>query len=136
MGHPACWRDLESSVTAVAKWGNGAVLAAAEVDGFGLCGLKLDRCKVGDLVAAVAERLVGAEAAGTPVVAFTGFDGDGIRAFLSYGWSGHGEFSLGASKMIIAQPGRKSTLANPDGTLAAVCRLAHRLSSYECKSDG
>jgi len=82
-------KDLQAAVGAVAERGRRAVLAAAEIDRLGFSGLKLNRGKVGDLVAAVAERLLGAKAAGAPEVAFAGFDLYWIRAFLSNGWFGH-----------------------------------------------
>jgi hypothetical protein len=54
-------------------------------------------------VAAVAKWLVGAQAAGTPEVAFAGFQLDGIRAFLSDLRFRHGEFSSVDDRKIIAE---------------------------------
>lgn len=86
---------LEAGVAAVAKDRSGGVLAATEVDGLGFSGFELDRGVIGGLVAAVAEGLVGAQAAGTPVVAFAGFHLDGIRTFLSNFRFGHEVLLIG-----------------------------------------
>jgi hypothetical protein len=56
-------------------------------------------------VAAVAEGLASAQAACAPVVAFSGFDFDGIRTLLGNGWFGHREFSLKVGIDIIAYCG-------------------------------
>jgi hypothetical protein len=69
------------------------MLAAAEIDGLGFSGFKLDGTQVAALVAAIAEGLVGAEAAGTPEVAFAGFNFDWIGAFLSNYRIRHGGIS-------------------------------------------
>jgi hypothetical protein len=95
-------------VGSVAEDGVGGVLAPTEIDGLGLGCLKFDRCAVGDLVAAVAKRLVGAEAAGTPEVAFAGFHLDGIRAFLSNFRFGHEKISSLVDREIIAEVGREA----------------------------
>jgi hypothetical protein len=97
---------LERGVGAVAEDGVGGVLASTEIDSLGLGCLKFDRCAVGCFVAAVAKGLVGAEAAGTPEVAFAGFQFDGIRAFLSNFRFRHGEISSVDDIEIIAEAGR------------------------------
>jgi hypothetical protein len=79
---PAIGAGLEFGVASVAENRMGCMLAAAEIDGFGFGGLEFYGREFASLVAAVAERLGIALAAGTPVVAFTGFDFDGKRAFL------------------------------------------------------
>ena len=81
-------------MAAVAEWWTGAVLASAEINGRCLGRFKFYRRNVGDLVAAVAEGLVGAEAAGTPVVAFAGFYRCEIRALLGNCWFGQRGISL------------------------------------------
>jgi hypothetical protein len=58
------------------------VLASAKIDRFCFCGLKLYGRKFASLVAAVAERLVGALAARTPEVTLACVNLDGIRALL------------------------------------------------------
>jgi hypothetical protein len=83
-------RRLESGVRAVAEYRAGGVFAATEVDGLRFGGLKFDRGVVSYFVAAIAKRLVGAQSAGTPEVAFAGFDLDGIRAHLGNLGFGHG----------------------------------------------
>jgi hypothetical protein len=93
---------LELGVGSVAEDGVGGVLASAEIGGPGLCCFKFDRCAVGGLVAAVAKGLVGAEAAGTPEVAFSCFQLDGIRASLSNFRFGHGNISSLDDREIIA----------------------------------
>jgi hypothetical protein len=84
---------LKFFVCAVAKWRRGAVLAAAEVDGLGLGSFEFYRREAASLVAAIAERLIGALAAGTPEVALAGFDGNGIGGLLWDGGIWHGWFS-------------------------------------------
>jgi FtsZ-interacting cell division protein ZipA len=83
--------ELELVVAAVAEYGIGAVLAAAEVNGLGFGDLEFYRRHAAAFVAAVAEWLLGALAAGTPEVALAGFDFHGIRTFLSDDWFCHGE---------------------------------------------
>jgi hypothetical protein len=79
----ACERSqLELFVAAIAENWIGAVLATAEVDGLGFLGLELHGLEIASRVAAVAEGLSGALAAGTPVIAFAGFNIDGIGALL------------------------------------------------------
>ena len=67
---------------AVAHHGIGRVLASAKIDRFCFCGLKLYGRKFASLVAAVAERLVGALSARTPVVTGASFNRNRIRALL------------------------------------------------------
>lgn len=62
------------------------VLAAAEVNCFGLGGFVFYGRDVGGLVAAVAEGLVGAQSACAPVIGFFGFDFDWIWALLRNLW--------------------------------------------------
>jgi hypothetical protein len=81
------------------------VLATAKVDCFGFSGVVLYGRESGALVAAVAEGLAGAQAAGTPVIALAGFNFDGIRTLLGNGWFGHGELSLKRGRDIIADCG-------------------------------
>jgi hypothetical protein len=73
---------LELGVATVAENWIGAVLAAAEVDGLGLGSVEFYGCEIAARVAAVAEGLDGALAAGAPIIAFAGFDIDGKRTFL------------------------------------------------------
>jgi hypothetical protein len=96
---------LEFFVAAVAKNRIGAMLATAEVRGLGFSGLEFYRRESGALVAAIAEGLVGAPAAGAPEVALAGFDFDGIGTLLSNRWFWHGEFSLKVGSDIIADCG-------------------------------
>jgi len=77
---------LQTGVAAVAEGRIFAVLAAAEIDGFGLGGVELHGGEVAALVAAVAEGLLGALAAGAPVIAFPSFDFHRIRTRLGNGW--------------------------------------------------
>jgi hypothetical protein len=56
-------------------------------------------------VAAVAEGLAGAQAAGAPEIALAGFDIDGIGTLLGNGWFWHGELSLKLGTDIIADCG-------------------------------
>jgi hypothetical protein len=58
------------------------VLATAEVDGLGFFGLEFYGREIASRVASVAEGLDGALAAGAPIVAFAGFNIDGIRTLL------------------------------------------------------
>jgi hypothetical protein len=97
--------ELEFLVAAVAERRMSCVLATAEVGGFGFSSFELYRREFGALVAAVAEGLAGAQATGAPVVAFAGFDFDGIGTLLGNGWFGHGEFSLKVGIDIIAYCG-------------------------------
>jgi hypothetical protein len=83
----------------------GCVLATAEISGFGFSRLKLYGREFGALVAAVAEGLAGAQAAGAPVIALAGFNFDGIRTLLGNGWFWHGELSLKLGIDIIAYCG-------------------------------
>jgi hypothetical protein len=99
------WNTLKLFVAAVAENRIGAVLATAEVSGFGFSGLEFYGREPGAFVAAVAEGLAGAQAAGAPVVALAGFDLNGIRTLLGYGWFGHGELSLKVGTDIIAYIG-------------------------------
>src|ERR1035437_921381 len=86
--------ELEFFVAAGAEDRIGAVLATAEVGGFGLIGLELDGRESGALVTAVAEGLASAQSAGTPVIALAGLDFDGIGTLLGNGWFWHGEILL------------------------------------------
>lgn len=81
-------------MAAVAKPGRGCVLASAEVNRFGLGGIVLHGREFATLVVAIAEGLVGAEAAGTPVVALTGLDFNGKGTFLGNRGFGHREVLL------------------------------------------
>jgi hypothetical protein len=80
------------------------MLAPAELDGFGLGGLVFQRLDAASRVAAIAEGLAGASAAGAPVVAFASFNGHGIGTFLGNLRFRHGEFSLNCTTAIIADP--------------------------------
>jgi hypothetical protein len=73
---------LERVVGAVAENWIGAVLATAEINGFGFGCIEFYGREIASLVAAVAEGLAGAPAAGAPVVALAGFDFDGIGTLL------------------------------------------------------
>ena len=75
-------RYSELLVAAVAHHAIGAVFATAKMDGFGLFRLVFERNEIAALVAAVAERLAGAFAAGTPPVALACFHFNGKGAFL------------------------------------------------------
>jgi hypothetical protein len=75
-------KALELVVGAIAENWIGAVLTTAEVDGFGFGCIEFYGREIAPLVAAVAEGLAGASAAGTPVVALAGFDFDGIGTLL------------------------------------------------------
>ena len=114
---PANGAGLEFVMAAVAEDGIGGVLAAAEVEGFGFGGLEFGGGKGAVFVAAVAEGLGIAAAASAPVVAFAGFDFDGVRGFLGDGWRGHGELSLQRGRDIIADGGEVALAA--DGTASA-----------------
>src|SRR5271157_412908 len=96
---------LEFFVAAVAENRIGAVLAAAEVGGFGFCGLEFYRRESGALVAAIAEGLAFAQAAGAPEVALAGFDLDSVRTLLGNGWFWHSGTSLKVGRDIIAEIG-------------------------------
>jgi hypothetical protein len=85
---------LEFLVATVAEDRLGAVFATAEVCGFGFRGIELYGREFGAFVAAVAEGLAGAQAAGAPEIAFAGFDFNSVGTLLGNGWFGHGEFSL------------------------------------------
>jgi hypothetical protein len=93
---------LEFFMAAVAENRMGAVLATAEVGSFGFSGFELNWRESSALVAAVAERLASAQAAGAPIVALACFDLDGIGTLLGNGWFGHGEHSLKVGRDIIA----------------------------------
>jgi hypothetical protein len=67
------------------------VLAGAEVDGAVSLSLVRHRREGGTLVGAIAERLVLAVSAGTPVVGLAGFDEDGERGLLRNVRGGHEE---------------------------------------------
>jgi hypothetical protein len=63
------------------------VFAAAEENGLRLGGIVFDRSDAGAGVGSIAEGLIGALAAGAPVVAVTGLDGSGKGRFLrNYGF--------------------------------------------------
>ena len=66
----------------VAERAIGRVLAPAKINGLRLAGLKLHWCEFAALVAAIAEGLIGALAAGAPEIAFARLDFNGIRTFL------------------------------------------------------
>jgi hypothetical protein len=72
----------EGLVGAVAQSALPGVLAGAEIDRAVRLGLVRDRSKSRTFVRAVAEGLVLAVSAGTPVVGLTGFDEDGDRRLL------------------------------------------------------
>jgi hypothetical protein len=97
--------ELEVFVAAVAERRMSCVLATAEISGFGFSSFELYGREFGALVAAVAEGLASAQAAGTPVIALAGLDFDGIGTLLCNGWFGHGEFSLKVGIDIIAYCG-------------------------------
>jgi hypothetical protein len=81
---------------------------------------------VGDLVAAVAKGLVGAQAAGTPEVALAGLQFHGIRASLSNFRFRHGEISSMVDIGIIAEPNRPSR-KQERATAAEVRRCREKL---------
>jgi hypothetical protein len=56
-------------------------------------------------VAAIAERLAGAFAAGAPEVALAGFHCGGVGSFLGNRWFRHRGISSNCSRHIIADPG-------------------------------
>jgi hypothetical protein len=87
------WNRLEFFVTAVAENRMSGVLAAAEMGDFGFCSFEFDRRESGALVAAIAEGLALAQAAGAPEVALAGFDLDSVRTLLRNGRFGHRELS-------------------------------------------
>ena len=93
-------------MSAVTKDGRSGVFTSAKINRFGLRGFELDGRKVCDLMAAIAEGLIGAEAAGAPEVGFAGFKVNGIRALLGNRRSGHGKTSLKGHRAIIAKAGR------------------------------
>jgi len=72
----------EVRVASVAEGLVGGVLAAAKIGGFRLGGFKFDRCESGASVTAIAEWLVGAEAAGAPRITLSGFELNGVGTFL------------------------------------------------------
>ena len=74
--------SLELGVAAVAEGRIGSVLASAQVDGFGFGGLELHGLEFASRVAAITEGLARAPAAGAPIVALAGFNGDGKWTFL------------------------------------------------------
>ncbi len=115
-------------MAAVAENGVGGVLAAAEVDGLGFSGLELYRRETAALVAAVAEGLACAAAAGSPVVALAGFDLDGIRTLLGNRCFGHGEFSFQCSRDIIADHGEPPHSAH--GKRPAISVLDHNVGLW------
>jgi hypothetical protein len=80
----------------------GGVLAAAKTNGLRFGRLKFDGRHSASFVAAVAEGLGGAFAAGTPKIAFAGFDIDGVGGLLCNDWLCHGELSLKSCRDIIA----------------------------------
>jgi hypothetical protein len=92
-------------VGAVAETRIGTVLTTAEIYGFGFRRFEFYRRKSGALVAAVAEGLAGAQAAGTPEIALAGFNFDCIRTLLGNVWFCHGELSLKLGIDIIADCG-------------------------------
>jgi hypothetical protein len=97
--------ELEFFVAAIAENRIGAVFATAEMDSFGFGGFEFYGRESGALVAAVAEGLACAQAAGAPEVALAGFYFDSIRTLLGNGWFRHGEFSLKVGRDIIADCG-------------------------------
>ena len=78
------------------------MLASAEITCLSLCGLELHGREFAASVAAIAEGLIGAEAAGAPAIGLAGFDFDGIGALLGNRGFGHGKFSLCVCEVIIA----------------------------------
>jgi hypothetical protein len=77
--------ELKLEVASVAENRIGGVLAAAKVDGFGFRGLEFYWSDAASLVAAIAEGLACAAAAGTPEIAFSGFDFDRVWTLLGNG---------------------------------------------------
>jgi hypothetical protein len=102
-------------VAAVAEDGISGVLAAAEVDGFGFSSLEFYGRELASLVAAVAEGLAGALAAGTPVVALAGFDFDGKGTLLSNYRFWHRGLSSKLGRDIIADSGKFCAIAQEIG---------------------
>jgi hypothetical protein len=94
---------LKFGVATVAENGIGGMLTTAEVDGFRFGGLEFYGRELAALVAAVAEGLPGAPAAGAPVIALAGFDSDGIRTLLGNRRFWHGELSSKGNISIIAE---------------------------------
>jgi len=74
--------SLELGVAAVAEGRIDSVLTSAQVDGFGFGSLEPHGLEFASRVAAIAEGLAGALAAGAPIVALAGFNGDGKWTFL------------------------------------------------------
>jgi hypothetical protein len=114
-------------VCAVAEYGVGAVLAPAKIYGFGLGRYELHRGEIAALVTSVAKGLATALAAGTPVVAFTGFDFHGIRALLGDLRFRHGESSLRCNAFIIVDPPWQSIWMELTG---ATSHSAHNRKKY------
>ena len=83
------------------------MLAAAEVYGFRFGSFKFHGCEPAALVAAVAEGLASALAAGAPVIALPSFNINGIGASLGNRRFWHGELSSKGDKSIIAEIGER-----------------------------
>lgn len=77
---------LEFVVASVAKNRTGGVLASAKVESFGFRGFKFYRSDAAAFVAAIAKRLAGAAAAGTPEIALAGFDLNRVGTLLGNRW--------------------------------------------------
>jgi hypothetical protein len=86
------------------------VLAAAKVYGLGFSSLKFHGGQSASFVAAIAEWLAGAFTAGTPEVAFAGFNRNGVGSFLRNCWFCHRGISLKSSRDIIADSGEARIL--------------------------
>jgi hypothetical protein len=91
------------------------VLATAELYGLGLGGIEFYRFELASLVASVAEGLARTASAGTPVVAFTGFDLDSVWTFFGNLGFRHKQFSSNTARLIIADGAEP-----PHGALAAL----------------
>jgi hypothetical protein len=77
-------------MAAIAKSTIATMLAATEIDRAVIFRLKLCRFEGGSFMGTVAKGLAFALSARAPIIGFSGFDIDGIRSFLCYGWVVHG----------------------------------------------
>jgi hypothetical protein len=112
--------ESEGRMRSIAEDRAGGVLASAEIGRSSFGCFKPDRRMVGDLVAAVAERLVGAETAGAPEVALAGFQFHGVRASLSNFRFGHERFSSTVDIGIIAESAAGHRIENEQSAFDGV----------------
>src|SRR5438046_3115065 len=95
-------QESERVVGSVAARLAAGRFAAAQPDFFCLLGDKGNRGNAGDLVRAVAERLVAATAASAPEVALAFFDGDVVGRLLRRDWCFH--LSSLPSPLLVSAP--------------------------------